>query len=63
MLKRETLDAAARDVLTDEQLEFASGGDDGMGNIPICPPWFPGRPGFPVGFPPVHGGAPAGKLS
>jgi hypothetical protein len=34
----------AHEVLTDEQLELVAGGDDGMGNIPICPPWFPGRP-------------------
>ena len=52
MLKRETVDDAAREVLTEEQLELVSGGDDGMGNIPICPPWFPGRPGGGPG--PIH---------
>lgn len=53
MLKRETVNDAARDVLTEEQLELVSGGDDGTGNIPICPPWFPGRPlGGPIPFHP-----------
>jgi hypothetical protein len=41
-------DYAAAEVLTDEQLELVAGGDDGMGNIPICPPWgFPFHPGRP----------------
>jgi hypothetical protein len=50
MSKRETLDTAS-DVLTDDQLELVSGGGvtpDAGGNIPTCPPWFPGRPPFPL---------------
>jgi len=45
MFKRETLDTAS-DVLTDDQLELVSGGvtPDAGGNIPTCPPWFPGHP-------------------
>jgi hypothetical protein len=46
MFTRET-PATAADVLTDDQLELVSGGDltvDAGGNIPICPPWFPGHP-------------------
>jgi hypothetical protein len=53
MFKKED-ENTAPEVLTDEQLELVSGGDIIDGNIPICPPWFPGRPGghpgptFPV---------------
>jgi hypothetical protein len=48
MLEQEKLEFA-HEVLTDEQLDAVAGGDDGMGNIPICPPWFPGLPGHPHG--------------
>jgi len=40
------------EALTDEQLELVSGGDllpDG--DIPICPPWWPGHP---PGIIPAH---------
>lgn len=50
MFKRKTLDTAS-DVLTEDQLELVSGGDltpDAGGNIPICPPWFPGHPHGPI---------------
>jgi hypothetical protein len=53
MINLETEHTAA-EALTDEQLELVAGGDDGMGNIPICPPWFPGHPG-PVPYPVVRG--------
>src|SRR5271170_220876 len=46
MFKHETEHTAA-EALTDEQLELVSGGDltpDAGGNIPTCPPWFPGHP-------------------
>jgi len=49
MLKHEIANQAAQNVLTEEQLELVSGGDDGTGNIPICPPWPPGPgPHWPV---------------
>jgi hypothetical protein len=46
MLNRES-ENTAPEVLTEEQLELVAGGVtvDAGGNIPICPPWFPGRPG------------------
>jgi len=50
MLKHDS-ENTAPEVLTDEQLELVSGGDltpDAGGNIPTCPPWFPGRPPFPL---------------
>jgi hypothetical protein len=46
MFKREA-EQTAPEALTDEQLELVSGGDltpDAGGNIPTCPPWFPGHP-------------------
>jgi hypothetical protein len=46
MLKRKS-ENTAPEVLTDEQLELVSGGGltpDAGGNIPTCPPWFPGHP-------------------
>jgi len=48
MSKQET-EYTAPEVLTDKELELVSGGEvDVDGNIPICPPWWPGRPGLPV---------------
>jgi hypothetical protein len=47
MLKRE-VENNPPEVLTDDELELVSGGDivpDAGGNIPICPPWWPGHPG------------------
>jgi hypothetical protein len=47
MLKRE-VENSAPEVLTDDELELVSGGDivpDAGGNIPICPPWWPGHHG------------------
>jgi hypothetical protein len=46
MFERETRDTAS-DLLTDDQLELVTGGEvvpDAGGNIPTCPPWFPGHP-------------------
>jgi len=50
MLKRE-VENTAPEALTDEQLEIVVGGvtPDAGGNIPTCPPWFPGLPGHPHG--------------
>lgn len=58
MFEHETLDTAS-DILTDEQIELVAGGYDGTGNIPICPPRFPGRPGGGPG--PIHVGVPVLK--
>ena len=44
MFEHQTLETAS-EILDDEQIELVAGGFDGTGNIPICPPWFPGRPG------------------
>ena len=51
MLDRDSENTAPQ-VLTEEQLERVAGGVtvDPGGNVPICPPWFPGRPG---GFGPI----------
>ena len=49
MLKREA-ENTAPEALTDEQLEIVVGGvtPDAGGNIPTCPPWFPGHPHGPI---------------
>ena len=49
MVKREAEDTAP-EALTDEQLEIVVGGvtPDAGGNIPTCPPWFPGHPHGPI---------------
>jgi hypothetical protein len=48
---KDKAERTAPGALTAEQLELASGGGDGSGNIPICPPWTPGHPGLPPGIP------------
>jgi hypothetical protein len=46
-MSKHEIEITTSEVLTDDQLELVVGGVDAMGNIPICPPWFPGNPGRP----------------